>query len=124
MVRNMMALPPVCFVVDAITGLSMLASAMIALLGPSAAAGLVTGVNELSASSPGMLTVANNVGHGLNEPRSILIVLAVVFSALFALNVAFIRHLRKVQRTVPHTPSPPLAQSTSLHDDERLGPNR
>jgi hypothetical protein len=103
MVRNMLALPPVRFFVDAIAGLGMFSGVTIALLGPSAAAGLVTGISEVPTHAPGVLFMANHftshAANGLNDPRAIIIVLAAVFSALFALNLAFIRHLRKAYRT-------------------------
>jgi hypothetical protein len=105
MVRNMMARPTVRFVTDALAGLGMFFGVMTALMGPSAAAGLVAGVGEISGQARGVLMVSNHftshAATSLNDPRAILIVLAVVFSALFALNVAFIRHLRKAYATEP-----------------------
>ena len=102
MVGKMMALPPVRFVADALIGFGVFAGLTVGLLGPSAAAGLVAG-SDLVAGVPGVVLASQTIaaaGTGLNDSRAILIVLAVVFSALFALNVAFIRHLRQVHSAV------------------------
>ena len=103
MVRNMMALPPVRFTADVLCGFAVFSGITVVTLGPSTAAGLVTQVTEASALSSGIFLASqvavNSVG-GINNPGTILVVLAVVFSALFALNVAFIRHLRKAYLTV------------------------
>ena len=72
------------------------------ILGPSAAAGLVVG-SDAASVTPGIMLASHTIaaaGTGLNDSRAILIVLAVVFSALFALNVAFIRHLRQAHSAV------------------------
>ena len=102
MVRKMMALPPVRFVADALIGFGMFAGLTVGLLGPSAAAGLVVG-SDAASVTPGIMLASHTIataGTGLNDSRAILIVLAVVFSALFALNVAFIRHLRQAHTVV------------------------
>ena len=102
MVGKMMALPPVRFVADALIGFGMFTGLTVGLLGPSAAAGLVAGSDPVG-GVPGVMLASHTIaaaGAGLNDSRAILIVLAVVFSALFALNVGFIRHLRQAHSAV------------------------
>jgi hypothetical protein len=85
MVRNMIR-----FAADSLAGFAMFTGLTIGLLGPSAAADLVT---QTPAANSVML--AGGFTAVSTAASQNLVVLAVVFSALFALNLAFIRHLRK-----------------------------
>ncbi|MBX9925561.1 MAG: hypothetical protein K2Y05_04325 [Hyphomicrobiaceae bacterium] len=73
------------FAVDATVGAAVFVGLTVALLGPSAAAQLVT-VGTVPAAGPFSALSA--------DPQALMMVLAVVFSALFALNLAFMRHIR------------------------------
>ena len=98
MVQRMMTLPPIRFAADAVLGLAVFSGLTVGLLGPSAAAGLVaTGIsaNMLTAMPPGF--------DGISDHRMIFMALAAAFSALFALNLAFIRHLRQAYVPSPGT---------------------
>lgn len=83
----MLKMPAVRFAADAVVGGVVFFGMTVALLGPSAAAQLLT---KGAAASP-MYAMT-----GTNDPQTILFVIAVVFSALFALNLAFLRHVSKV----------------------------
>lgn len=75
------------FAIDAIVGATVFLGLTLALLGPSAAAQLITtGVAPapLAASLPA-------------DPKSLLIVTTAVFSALFALNLAFMRQIKNAE---------------------------
>lgn len=94
MVRNMLKLarkaferPAVRFAVDALGGLVLFSAGTIAMLGPSAAAALpvVATVSGAQAAASGGLLSSSAQGD--------ILVLAAAFSTLFALNLAFVRHL-------------------------------
>jgi hypothetical protein len=84
------------FAADAVLGLAVFMAITVAALGPSAAAGLLA----LSGEGPAapIMTAALARSPGANDPQVILFVLAAVFSALFALNFAFVRHLTRAVR--------------------------
>lgn len=99
MVRNMIR-----FAADSLAGFAMFAGMTIGLLGPTAAADLVTQMPVATNGvmlAGGFVTVSGPAGQNLA-------VLAVVFSALFALNLAFIRHLRKAHAVARPAKRPQL----------------
>ena len=88
------------FAIDAIVGLIVFFTLTAATLGPSAANSLLGIENTVSAVAKGSTSLP------LFVPQSVstwdisgtnvkFLMLAAVFSALFALNKAFVRHLRK-----------------------------
>lgn len=96
MVRKLLARPQVRFAADAVVGLAVFSGLTVALLGPSAAAGLVaSGVHSSVGVSimPMLTSQAAGAMARANDAHLILLVLAVVFSTMFALNLAFVRHL-------------------------------
>lgn len=98
--RSRASRPRLRFAFDALLGLAVFFALTAATLGPSAAASLLGIENEAAAmiggSSQAPLFVSNyaNIWEqgGMNVK---FLMLAAVFSALFALNNAFVRHLRK-----------------------------
>lgn len=101
---------PVRFVADAALGLTVFSVATVAVLGPSAAAQIVQ-IDGIFAAAPGgaALAVANGFSQlsfmgvplagrgwsGTNDPQAMILILASAFSMLFALNLAFVRHVRQ-----------------------------
>lgn len=88
------------FAVDAGIGLAVYLALTVATLGPSAASellGVHSALASLGDASPSMpLFIASKVPAASSvELRSHFYVLAAVFSALYALNFAFARHLRR-----------------------------
>jgi hypothetical protein len=102
--------PPVRFVADALVGLTVFSVATIAVLGPLAAAQMVQ-IDGIFTAAPVSLTMgaANGFSQssfmgvplavrnwsGTNDPQTIVMILAGAFSLLFALNLAFVRHVRQ-----------------------------
>jgi hypothetical protein len=99
MVRNMIR-----FAADSLAGFAMFTGLTIGLLGPSAAADLVT--QTPSTANSVMLTGGGPAVSALAGQN--LVVMAVAFSALFALNLAFIRHLRKAHAVARPAKTSPL----------------
>jgi len=94
------ARPRVRFAIDAVIGLAVFFALTAATLGPSAAASLLGIDAAQSALTDGSITQPLFVAHqtmawDLNGTNVKFLMLAAVFSALFALNNAFVRHLRK-----------------------------
>jgi hypothetical protein len=102
--------PPVRFVADAVLGLTVFSIATVAVLGPSAAAQIVQIDGIFNATAGGATLAAMNgfsqlsfmgvplAGRdwsGTNDPQTIVMILAGAFSMLFALNLAFVRHVRQ-----------------------------
>lgn len=102
--------PPVRFVADAVLGLTVFSIATVAVLGPSAAAQIVQIDGIFNATAGGAKLAAMNgfsqlsfmgvplAGRdwsGTNDPQTIVMILAGAFSMLFALNLAFVRHVRQ-----------------------------
>ncbi len=71
------------FVFDAAIGAVVFAGLTVALLGQSAAAQLIT-----KGTAPLPLATLTS------SPQALILLLAIVFSALFALNLAFMRHVK------------------------------
>jgi hypothetical protein len=110
MAFNRLPKPPVRFVTDAIVGLTVFGVATIAVLGPTAAAQIAQ-IDGLFMAVPDSMTMAAANGFsqssfmgmplavrnwsGTNDPQTILMILAGAFSLLFALNLAFVRHVRQ-----------------------------
>ena len=92
MVGNMLARPHIRFMTDALMGLAVFGGLTLALLAPSSAAGVAAPL--LSAPAP--MTAIAAASQLTLQPN--LIMLAVVFSTLFALNLSFIRHLANAYR--------------------------
>lgn len=82
-------MPAVRFAVDAIVGAAVFLGLTVALLGPSTAAQLLSTGSAPSTALPLISTISTG-GYG---HREILLLIAVVFSALFAMNLAFVRHI-------------------------------
>ena len=106
---------PVRFAADAILGLGVFAALTAATLGPSTAAGLL----GLEAASTTVLSgspiLAQSLASSqfLTTPSYGFIGLATVFSTLFALNFAFVRHVRRAVAPIPVTSlasSPPKVE--------------
>jgi hypothetical protein len=116
--------PPVRFATDALVGLTVFGVATIAVLGPTAAAQMVQ-IDGLFAAVPDnqTLAVANGFAQsslmgmpqavrnwsGTNDPQTLVMILAGAFSMLFALNLAFVRHVRQahgVQKVRAGAPAP------------------
>jgi hypothetical protein len=97
MVRNLMAKPHVRFAADALAGFALFSGLTVALLGPTQAADLVAIGQTVSGVStmPLLTTQAAGAAAFASQAQLILLVLALVFSTLFALNLAFVRHLAK-----------------------------
>jgi hypothetical protein len=102
--------PPVRFATDLLVGLTVFSVATIAVLGPTAAAQMVqfdglfaavpdaqtlAAVNGFSQSSLMGVPLAVRNWSGTNDPQTLVMVLAGAFSMLFALNLAFVRHVRQ-----------------------------
>ncbi len=88
------------FAIDAIIGLVVFYALSAATLGPSTAASLLGLENTASAAAKGSTTLPLFVPQlvtawDLSGTNAKFLMLAAVFSALFALNKAFVRHLRK-----------------------------
>lgn len=81
------ALTAARFVIDAFVGATVFLGLTLALLGPSAAAQLIT---TRVATAPFAAALPA-------DPKSLLIVTTAVFSALFALNLAFMRHIKNAE---------------------------
>ena len=94
MLRRM---PATRFFADAVIGGLVFTGLTVALLGPSAA-------GQLLANGGATLPLAAVAG--TNESQVILAVVAVVFSALFALNLAFLRHVSSVEARAKTQPRP------------------
>jgi hypothetical protein len=94
MVRKMMEIPGIRFSLDAVVGAAVFLGLMVATLGPSAAAQILAGAEVPAAALP-FATVS-----GLGDVQGMLAVLTVVFSALFALNLAFVRHIQRTNAPV------------------------
>lgn len=101
---------PVRFAADAILGLGVFGGLTAATLGPSAAAGLLgleAGTSVLSGAP--RLAQSLTSSHFLPTPSYGFLGLALVFSTLFALNFAFVRHVRRACIALPSpldTPTP------------------
>lgn len=99
MVQQTLAKTPFRFVADACLGLGVYFGLSAATLGPSAAAGLLGIAASPTPSEPmiGVPLLAHAIPAAgvFSEPNLGFVMMAGVFSALFALNFAFIRHLRK-----------------------------
>jgi len=94
------ARPRVRFVIDAVIGLVVFSALTVATLGPSAAAsllGIEAAQSALTGGSvtPPLFATYQASGWDLSGTNVKFLMLAAVFSALFALNNAFVRHLRK-----------------------------
>jgi hypothetical protein len=94
------ARPRLRFAVDAVMGLAVFFALSAATLGPSAAASLL-GIDPPAAVLTGGTTTVplfvTNYANAFEQSGMNVkfLMLAAVFSALFALNNAFVRHLRK-----------------------------
>jgi hypothetical protein len=80
------------FVADALIGAFLFVGLTIALLGPSTAAGLLSSGPDRSDATRNL-----SAATGFNDPLTMLMVMAVAFSALFALNLAFVRHIGRTE---------------------------
>jgi hypothetical protein len=135
MVQDLLAKPPIRFITDALIGLVVFTSATIAVLGPSAAAQLiqVDGVFATTAHASTISTLLTTAVPAVamstpplalrhwtsaTDPQTIMILLALVFSTLFAVNLAFVRHLRQAHAIKPRATahqqltSPPTGSHT------------
>jgi hypothetical protein len=88
------------FVIDAFVGLVVFFILSAATLGPSAASSLLGIENAVSAVANGSTALPLFVPQivsawDMSGTNAKFLMLAAVFSALFALNKAFVRHLRK-----------------------------
>lgn len=105
MVGNMLARPHIRFMTDALLGFAVYVGLTFALLGScsagsllplgldkAAATGIAVGAAPLLSLQPGFN------GVGANDPQAIMLILAFVFSTLFALNLSFVRHLATAYR--------------------------
>ena len=111
MVHNMLARLPMRFMTDAALGLAVFAAATAVTMGPSALGGWFSmgarAAGLASAHPVASLAVAAND----SGSPTVLAVLAAVFSMLFALNFAFLRHLRQTVTVARKT------HGASLSDD-------
>lgn len=121
MISDRLPKPSLRFVSDMLVGFGVFCLATIAVLGPSAAAQIVqiqiVQIDGIFSQTPHSLSMAAANGFsqstgmgvplavrdwsGTNNPQTIAMILAGAFSMLFALNLAFVRHLR--QAHVPKT---------------------
>ena len=88
------------FAIDAIVGLVVFYALSAATLGPSAASsllGIENTASPLAKGSSGLPLFVPQLANAweLSGTNAKFLMLAAVFSALFALNKAFLRHLRK-----------------------------
>ena len=93
--------PAVRFVVDVFVGAGVFFGLTVALLGPSNAAQLLK-----QGAVPAPLAALA----GGNDPVALLAVFAVAFSALFALNLAFVRHVKAAEARARAPRSRPLSE--------------
>jgi hypothetical protein len=110
MVYSLLAKPPIRFVTDALIGLGVFATSTVLILWPASAAhlaqldGLLTpSVHPIAILTPlsgpfsimGTHPIGLRFWAGPTDPQAIITVLAFAFSLLFALNLAFVRHIRR-----------------------------
>lgn len=116
MMRNS---PHLRFVVDALVGLAVFCGLTVALLGPSSAAGsLPLGFDQASkvvSAIPPAAVAARAAHAAATDANSLMILLAAVFSTLFALNLSFIRHIASAYRVarVPAKTSRRVSESST-----------
>ena len=106
--RTTLTKPPIRFAADALLGLAVFMGLTVATLGPSAASGLL----GMEANSLPLVAHSFISSPVINGPHAVFMGLAAVFSALFALNFAFIRHLRTAHTAIrrPAQATPPLQE--------------
>ena len=99
--RATFAKTPVRFATDAVLGLGVFTGLTTAMLGQSAAAGLL-GIKAGASAFSGAPVLAQSLAssHFLASPSYGFIALAMVFSTLFAFNIAFVRHVRRASDSV------------------------
>ena len=109
---------PFRFAADLIFGLSLFVGTTAVTFGTSAAPGLVGIANEgkMIMGTPLMMQSLTS-SYVLATPSYKFIILATVFSGLFALNFAFVRHLRRA--TAAMILSSP--RSIQLKDSSQIG---
>ena len=99
---------PLRFVIDAALGFAVFVGLTVALLGPSSAESLLPvtlhSSNQVMLATSLFHTHYTNLAAAGHDPSSVMLVLGVVFSALFALNMSFVRHLVSAYR-LAHQPA-------------------
>lgn len=102
MFEKLLASPHFRFMMDALIGLTVFCGLTAALLGPSSAAGLLPlgfeQAGQFLAATPPAAVTSRAALSGANDPNSLIILLAAVFSTLFALNLSFVRHIASAYR--------------------------
>ncbi len=93
MVHKMLARPPMRFLTDATIGFGIFTALAIAGMGTSAFSTLFGMGAQAAGLEAGLASPLATAG-ALDGSHDVLWALALVFSLMFALNVAFLRHLR------------------------------
>jgi len=109
MVAKLLKGPHIRFMVDAMLGLAVFCGLTVVLVGPSSAASLLpislgdasqalSAAHNFAGQMP-IASIPSAFSHGgSNDSQSLIVLLAVVFSTLFALNLSFIRHIASAYR--------------------------
>ena len=102
MIGKLLARPHIRFMTDALLGFAVYCGLTVAMLEACSAG---TASANTGSVVPLLSLQPNLAGSGPNDLQGIMLILALVFSALFALNLSFIRHLATAYRRA-HRPSP------------------
>ncbi len=87
------------FLADAALGLGIFCALTALTLGPSAATGLL-GIEGVLKEGASTLAQTGGYSHLVSTPSNGFVALAIMFSTLFALNFAFLRHLHRASQAL------------------------
>jgi hypothetical protein len=128
MVHKMLSRPPMRFLTDATIGFGIFSAMAVAGMGPSAFSGMFAMGAQAAGLEAGpaayLASPLASAAGGLDGSHGVLWALALVFSLMFALNVAFLRHLRQsavaARVTGGKVNMASLSDHHSDHDSESL----